>query len=69
MSAIKLVALVVGFVGAMIVIQPTRSLVLGVILELGAGVNFAYYIVSARRASTSTSPVKRLVFQCLLGTL
>ena len=69
MTVTKLIALALGFVGAMIVIQPSTSMELGVLLALASGVSFACYIVTTRSASKNSSPTKTLAFQCLLGAL
>ena len=69
MTTIKIIALVLGFIGAIVVIQPGGSMEPGILLALGAGISFACYIVSTRSASKNTSPIKTLAFQCLLGAL
>ncbi|MEE9335836.1 MAG: EamA family transporter [Granulosicoccaceae bacterium] len=69
MTMTKLIALSLGFIGAIVVMRPGGSMEPGILLALGAGVSFACYIVSTRSASKNTSPVKTLVFQCLLGAL
>jgi len=69
MTKRRLIALVAGFLGALIVVRPSASVDPGVFLALGSGALFACYLVSTRSASQKTSPVKTLVFQCLLGAL
>jgi len=69
MTKLRLLALVAGFLGALIVVRPSASVDPGVFLALGSGALFACYLVSTRTASQETSPIKTLVFQCLLGAL
>lgn len=65
----KLVALGLGFAGAMIILRPGGSLDPGILLAMASGGCFALYLIATRKASQSSDPVKTLVFQCLVGAM
>ena len=65
----KVIAVVMGFVGALVIIQPGASVDIGMIYALIAGFLFACYVVATRKAATSSSPLATLNFQYLLGAL
>jgi len=41
----------------------------GILLALGAGVIFAFYLIATRQAAQASDPVKTLAFQCVVGTV
>lgn len=65
----KITALTLGFIGAIIVVNPGTSIEPGVLLALASGVCFACYLVTTRQASQNTSPLKTLAFQCSFGAV
>ncbi|HZG27481.1 MAG TPA: DMT family transporter [Ensifer sp.] len=69
MTKAKLVALALGFAGAIIIARPGASMSPGVLLALASGVCYGFYLVSTRLASGETTPLQALVFQNVFGTL
>lgn len=65
----KLLSLVLGFVGSIIVLQPSGHIEIGLIMAFGAGLFFALYLIATRQASQNSDPIKTLAFQCVLGTV
>lgn len=65
----KFASLAFGFVGAIVIVRPGSSIDLGIILALGAGLFFAFYLIATRQASQASDPVKTLAFQCTVGAL
>lgn len=65
----KAVSLALGFAGSVVILRPDGSINNGVLLALGAGVSFAFYIVATRQAALRSDPVKTLAFQCVIGAL
>lgn len=65
----KLLSLVLGFVGSIIVLQPSGDIEIGLIMAFGAGLFFALYLIATRQASQNSDPIKTLAFQCVLGTV
>ena len=65
----KLLSLVLGFVGSLVVLQPSGDIEIGLIMAFGAGLFFALYLIATRQASQNSDPVKTLAFQCVLGTV
>lgn len=65
----KLLSLVLGFVGSLIVLQPSGDIEIGLIMAFGAGLFFALYLIATRQASQNSDPIKTLAFQCMLGTV
>jgi drug/metabolite transporter (DMT)-like permease len=69
MTRAKLVALLLGFVGAITIARPGSAMSPGVLLALASGVCYGFYLVSTRLASGETTPLQALVFQNVFGTL
>lgn len=69
MTKAKLIALGLGFVGAIIIARPGAAMSPGVLLALASGVCYGFYLVSTRLASGETTPLQALVFQNVFGTL
>jgi drug/metabolite transporter (DMT)-like permease len=65
----KLAALVLGFIGAIVVVNPAGGLNAGLLLGVAAGAFFALYLVATRKASLASDPVSTLAFQCLFGAV
>ena len=65
----KVLSLVLGFVGSMIILQPGGSTDPGILLALGSGVCFAFYMIATRQAAQESDPIKTLAFQCVVGTV
>ncbi len=64
----KLAALALGFVGAIVVVDPAGGLNAGLLLGVAAGALFAFYMIATRKASRASDAVSTLAFQCLFGT-
>ena len=69
LTRIKIVALVLGFLGALVILQPGADINAGVLLAMGSGGLFALYMITTRMASRQSDPVRTLVFQCVVGAL
>ncbi|MBT3700373.1 MAG: EamA family transporter [Alphaproteobacteria bacterium] len=69
LTTIKTVAVVLGFSGALIILRPGMDMDIGVLLAMGAGAFFAFYVITTRQASRQSDPIRTLVFQCVVGTL
>lgn len=65
----KVASVALGFVGALIVVDPAGSLNPGLLLGVLAGALFAGYLITSRMASRGSDPLKTLAFQCLFGAL
>ena len=63
-------AVVVGFIGALIVIRPGLGVIgQGGLLALGAGGAYALYVLTTRQLAGSAPPLVTLTFTALLGCL
>jgi drug/metabolite transporter (DMT)-like permease len=67
MTSRKVLSLILGFVGSIVILRPGGSMDPGILLALGAGVFFAFYLIATRRAAQESDPVKTLAFQCVVG--
>ncbi|MCG3266681.1 EamA family transporter [Yoonia sp. I 8.24] len=65
----KLLSLAIGFAGALVVLQPSGEIEIGVIMAFGAGLFFALYLIATRQASQQSDPIKTLAFQVVLGSI
>lgn len=65
----KLLSLVLGFGGAMVILRPTADIEFGILLAFGAGLFFALYMIATRQASKQSDPLKTLAFQCVMGAV
>lgn len=65
----KLFSLVLGFVGSVVVLQPSGDIEIGLIMAFGAGLFFALYLIATRQAAQSSDPIRTLAFQCVIGTV
>ena len=63
-------AVVVGFLGALIIIRPGFvSIDTGALLALGAGVIYAFYVIATRKLSGTAPPLVTLTYTALLGAI
>lgn len=65
----KLMALVMGFIGALIIINPTVEIQIGTIFAALTGIFYGLYIVTTRMTAKQSDPLKTLTFQCVVGAL
>ena len=63
-------AVIVGFIGAIIVIRPGfNEISLATLAALGTGVAYAFYIITTRKLSSIDSPLLTLIFTGLSGAI
>ena len=63
-------AVILGFIGALIVIQPGFiKLNIASIAGLGTGISYAFYIISTRRLSDFDNPYITLIFTGVFGAI
>jgi drug/metabolite transporter (DMT)-like permease len=67
MTTKKAVSLTLGFAGSIIILRPGGSIEPGILLALGSGVSFAFYMITTRHAALESDPLKTLAFQCVVG--
>jgi drug/metabolite transporter (DMT)-like permease len=68
MTAAKLVSLVLGIVGAMVILRPgSGGTDIGLLYALGSGVAFACFMVTTRKIAGGASPWQTVTFQYLVG--
>lgn len=69
MTAMKAASLALGFIGAMVIVQPGTAVEPGILLAIGAGLASAFYMIATRQAATVSDPLKTLTFQCAVGAV
>lgn len=69
MTLVKGISLLLGFAGAMVILQPGSAIDPGILLALASGLCFAFYMIVTRRAALESDPLKTLAFQCAFGAL
>jgi drug/metabolite transporter (DMT)-like permease len=69
LTARKLASLGLGFAGSLVILRPGGAIEPGILLALGSGIFFAFYIIATRQAAAVSDPVKTLAFQCVAGTV
>jgi drug/metabolite transporter (DMT)-like permease len=69
LTLLKLVATIVGLIGACLIVQPSIDFKPGTLLAILSGALFGGYLVTTRLAVSETSALAALRFQCLLGAL
>jgi drug/metabolite transporter (DMT)-like permease len=69
MTSPKAASLVLGFVGALVILRPGTEINPGILLAFAAGLCFGIYLVVTRLAAQRSDPVSTLAFQCAIGTL
>lgn len=67
-SHLQMVAVIIGFGGAMIVVRPGASINIGMVYAVLSGVVFGLFLVLTRKAGQTVAPLTTLGFQCLVGT-
>jgi drug/metabolite transporter (DMT)-like permease len=65
----KAASLVLGFAGTIVILRPGGSTDPAILLALGSGVCFAFYIIATRHASEASDPIRTLAFQCVVGAV
>jgi drug/metabolite transporter (DMT)-like permease len=65
----KLLSLALGFAGSLVILRPDASIDPGILLGLGGGVTFAFYLIVTRHAAQGSDPLQTLAFQCAVGAL
>jgi drug/metabolite transporter (DMT)-like permease len=63
----KVLSLILGFAGSLVILRPDAAIEPGVLLAFGCGLFFALYMVATRMAALESDPVKTLAFQCVVG--
>lgn len=63
----KVVALVLGLLGALIIINPSVEIESGVAFAALAGLFYGLYMVATRMTAQESDPIKTLCFQCVVG--
>lgn len=69
MTSRKALSLALGFIGSIVILRPGGSMDPGILMALGAGVFFAFYLIATRQAAQESDPIKTLAFQCVVGTV
>ena len=63
-------AVIIGFIGAIIVIRPGfHEISLATLAGLGTGIAYAFYVITTRKLSSIDSPLLTLIFTGLSGTI
>ncbi len=65
----KVLALILGFSGALLIVRPGVDFDPAILLALASGILFGLYIVATRQASQTSNPLRTLAFQCLVGAI
>ncbi len=65
----KVLSLVLGFLGALVILRPGGTIEFGLVLAFGSGLCFSLYMIATRYAAMGSDPVRTLAFQCLFGAL
>jgi drug/metabolite transporter (DMT)-like permease len=65
----KILSLVLGFAGAVVILRPGAVLEPGILLALGSGIFFAFYLIATRQAAQVSDPLTTLAFQSVVGAL
>ena len=65
----KLISLLLGFAGSLVIVRPGSAIEPGILLALASGICFGLYLIATRLASSHSDPIKTLAFQCVVGTL
>jgi drug/metabolite transporter (DMT)-like permease len=68
LNAIKLLSLIFGFMGSMVILRPNSVLGPGIIMAFGSGFLFALYMITSRMTSVESDPIKTLALQCVIGS-
>jgi len=65
----RVIAVVAGFAGVLLILRPGAALESGLLLALGSGFLFACYIIATRLTARSSPPLATITFQYVLGTI
>lgn len=65
----KVIALILGVFGALIIINPSFDMEIGIIFAAFAGLFYGLYMVATRMTVQQSDPVKTLCFQCVVGMI
>ena len=64
------IAVILGFIGVLFVIRPGfNEINLATIAAVGAGICYAFYVISTRKLSSIDSPLMTLIFTGLTGAI
>lgn len=64
----KIAALALGFIGAIVIVNPAGGVNTGLLLGVASGAFFGLYMIATRK-TRSSDPVSTLAFQCLFGAV
>lgn len=62
-------AIILGFVGVIVVLKPDGNFDANILWAIGAGIFFAFYMLATRLAARQAPPLTALCFQSVLGAL
>ena len=68
LNAIKLLSLIFGFMGSMVILRPNSVLGPGIIMAFVSGFLFSLYMITSRMTSVESDPIKTLALQCVIGS-
>lgn len=63
----KVIALVLGVIGALIIINPSFDMEIGILFAAFAGLFYGLYMVATRMTVQQSNPIKTLCFQNVVG--
>jgi drug/metabolite transporter (DMT)-like permease len=69
LTPLKVISALLGFAGALIVINPSANMDSGYLFALAAGFSFGAYLVATRWAASSIPPLLAVMFQTIFGTI
>ncbi|MGE3877206.1 MAG: DMT family transporter [Parvibaculaceae bacterium] len=69
MTSTKTASLVLGVLGALVILRPGGEIDPGILFAFAAGLCFGIYLVTTRLAAQRSDPVSTLAFQCAVGAL
>lgn len=70
MTRAKAISLALGLAGALVIVQPGGGAFdPAILLALGSGLCFAFYMIATRLAALDSDPMRTLAFQCVAGAV
>jgi len=69
LSPVLVGAVVIGFVGTALIVQPGTSMDVGMVYAVLAGIIFGLFLALTRKAGLTIKPIVTLGFQCGVGTI
>lgn len=69
MTGPKAASLILGSVGALVILRPGGEINPGILFAFASGLSFGIYLVTTRLAAQKSDPLSTLAFQCAVGTL